>query len=118
MTSRSSPITNLFSRVVIGSSQAVLLNKRPTVQGRGLPPSTVAFPVLEIPNTRPVRTSCTAPPDPPRFDPGTGRSARWPGACPRDSRPPIQAVLQIPQPVAPPADVQHVARVEQPIQDR
>jgi hypothetical protein len=37
---------------------------------------------------------------------------------PRHSRPPVQAILQVPQSVAPAADVQHVARVEQSIQDR
>src|SRR4051794_18949190 len=36
----------------------------------------------------------------------------------RPSRPPVQVVLQVPEPIAPPADVQHVARVQQPVQDR
>src|SRR3954447_19803545 len=36
----------------------------------------------------------------------------------RGSRPPVQVILQVAKPVAPAPDVQHVAQVQQPVEDR
>src|SRR5215471_13033185 len=58
----------------------------------------------------------SAPPRPPH----RSKASELPRARRVDlgSRSALQIVLQVPEPIAPAADIQHVAGVQQPIQDR